>query len=218
MKKNIVIIILSVLVVGLVTYIVLNEINDGKTESNAANDINVEENKSVSKEYNDFISESTYVTKLRNETYTVDVDVSKYNNIFEYIEKQDNVSMQVTYCTAEDSNNIVAGGTSKFSGKYTFNSAEVNTILNEMKQSSQNTKGGLGGLCVPQVTINYQRNGVSKYLNLYSTFSITETNDGNIYKIYDKNITYEITFEDANYGFDTLSETLNNKIQEVANK
>ena len=214
--KNVIIIILAVLVIGLSAYIVADKVLENRKTDDSGTTI--QDNSNKEEAYNDFVEPSDYVPKMRVwgkliSSIQTDVDVTKYNNIFEYIEKQDNVSIGFVYCTGEDYNNIETEG---YSGQYTFTDTEVKTILSEMKKSTQEIKGGLGGVCVPMVKISYTRNGVSKYLNLYSVYAITETNDGNIYKIYDKNV--QSTDDTSSYLFQNLSETLKNKIVELANR
>ena len=218
MKKKsfiVIVIFLILIILGLCAYIAYDKEVFGNKEKKENNTVENKIEKNIDKsedvENSDRVAESTYTTKLEGKTYTVDVDVDKYNNIFEYIEKQDDVSMYIMYCTSEDYEKSTA-----YSGKYEFSSSEVATVLSEMKNSDKNTHGGLGGTCVPTVVINYTRNNVSKHIDFYSIYAISDTNDGNIYKIYENNLT-EIEEYPA-YAFNNLSATLKDKLIEVAHR
>lgn len=193
----------AVLVMGgyLIYDKVLSKNNANSSSNGDSNSSSINNNANTTEENNDFVTPSTYTTKIKNEVYTVDVDETKYNNVFEYVGKQNNVSIKVNYC-GKSTDATHPPEQTEF---YTLSDSEVSTVLSEMKLSTQNTAGGLGGICVPVVLITYTRKGIEHKLDLYYVYAINSTTDGNIYKIYDKNVT---GVENYTYGFKNLSPTL----------
>ena len=202
--KDILISVLVTIILALATYIITDKFFDNKKETNKEPE--AVENKEETKP-NDTVISSIYKTKIGSKEYTVDVDETKYNTIFDYIDAQEDVSIKVYFCTGINEDGSFEGG------DYTLTKEETKTVLDEMKKSKEYYEdSALGGVCVDIITISYKRNNVNHKISFYSVFyAINETDDGNIYKIYDKNITGS---KYVNYGFDSRSETIEKIIQE----
>lgn len=82
-------------------------------------------------------------------------------------------------------------------------------MLEELKSSSiKISSAGLGGVCVPALKITYERNSTEYYIYYYSFFAMS-SNDGNVYKIIDKNITNNVSGSSSCiYEINSLGNTL----------
>lgn len=137
-----------------------------------------------------------------DESYLVDVDVNKYNNIVDYIDEQENVEIVISYCTVNS--NDVNGDEPFIGDEYILNDSEEKKVLDDIRKSKYTLTGdGLGGACVDSLEIHYEHNGKKYDVSFYS-FMALSSNDGNIYAILDKGKSKK---EFCNYEFENLSPT-----------
>lgn len=187
---TIILIVLLVIAVGVIGYLLGSKgSTDNDQNNNPENDTN--------------IISTSYTPKCNSNQLNlqVDIDDTQYNNIFDYIEEQQNIKVNLSYCSDSDDVEGV---------NYTLTEAEKTKALNEMKNNNHYVEtGGLGGgACVPTVEIKYERNNKQYVLKYWG--HIMDSNDGNIYKILDKSIS-TIQIEDScGYLIETLGSTINN--------
>lgn len=165
---------------------------------------NVKENNKPQEEIN--ITPTSYIPKCNNnqQNLQVNIDDTQYNNIFDYIKGQQNVKINLLYCSnSEDAERV----------NYTLTEAEKIRALNEMKDNNHyvETDGLGGGACVPTVEIKYERNNKQYVLKYWG--HIMDSNDGNIYKILDKSISATQIQDSCGYLIETLGSTINNIIK-----
>ena len=219
-KSNIIIIILSILLViaiGVICFLLISNPSKNNFKIDSENtEEKVENNEEKTEElmemqpdenfgkidkfyYNPKCMDSSMDTK----NLYVDIDETKFNNISECIMKQKNVKFTISYCKQ----NAVTGEDESF--EYVLTKNEMQEALNEMQESKYNiAPSGIGGWCVPGLSIEYERNN-QKYSIGYFQFFALSSNDGNIYKILDKSL--ENTLSDPKnclYTTDNLSKTI----------
>lgn len=214
-KKNksnlltIILVILLIIAVGVICYLLgSNNTNDNiqnnntnveEKEENNQSDVTADEE---SKDEEVEIQPTSYIPKCSNsqtpQNLLVDIDESKYNNISEYIQLQDDVQLSITYCKDGTYDSLT----------YNLSDLEKNNVLNEMKSSVVSIeKDGIGGACVPSLKINYKRNNKEYYVSYYGTSAMT-SDDGNIYKIFDKSVNNTLSEPSSClYYFNNLSNT-----------
>ena len=135
-----------------------------------------------------------------------DIDTTRYKNVFEYIDAQDNIKILINYCKYDENDPNADNGF--VNGNYELTEKEKETVMNEMKKSSvEIASSGIGGACVSSLKITYERKNKQYYVSYYQFFAMT-SNDGNIYKIIDK--TVNNTLKEPQYclyNFNNLSST-----------
>lgn len=179
-------------------------LNKEETKEDKQEETNKEENKEEQKE--DTIEPYSYKSVCQNidESYLVDVDVNKYNNIVDYIDEQENVEIVISYCTVNS--NDVNGDEPFIGDEYILNDSEEKKVLDDIRKSKYTLTGdGLGGACVDSLEIHYEHNGKKYDVSFYS-FMALSSNDGNIYAILDKGKNKK---EYCEYQFENLSPTAN---------
>lgn len=131
----------------------------------------------------------------------VDVDTSKYSNIFAYIVDQDNIRIVVNYYEDDGTGNYVEK-------QKNLTDSEVKTFINNMKKSTFSVKeGGLGGALIPYILIYYTRNGQEHTINIWDNISLICATDINIFKIIDDNLV-EIDDNHVNYIINNFDNTI----------
>ena len=181
-----------------------NEIKEEVKEPIVDNNQDIISGDSEKNEEDHVITPVSYTPKCidtpnQQQNLFVDIDEAKFNNISEYIQTQKNVKIILNYCKS---------GGEFTSSTYNLLDNEKDIVLNEMKNSSVSIeKSGLGGICVPTLKINYERNNNQYYISYYGLFAMT-SNDGNIYKILDKSVNNTLTEPQyCLYYFNNLSNT-----------
>ena len=175
-----------------------------KEKEEVENEVNKDE--TVVEPENDEIEPYSYSPNCQNskDTYIVDVDIDKYNNIIDYIEDQENIKVTLSYCT-ENLNDET--GMEPFIGHtYTLTEAEQKAVFNDIRNSSYTLyEQGLGGACPSTLKIYYEHNNKEYSIDFFDLIAISEANDGNIYAILDKN-TKKPSY-DCMYYYENLSPT-----------
>lgn len=209
-KKNssnvltIILFVLLVIAVGVICYLLGS---NNTNENNLNNDNNITEEKE-NNESESTITPFSYTPKCpQQENLMVDIDDTKYDSIVKYIQEQKNVKISIKYCETfeEEPMNFEEA-------IYELTDEEKNQVLNEIKSSVVDiTASGVGGVCVPTLEINYERNNKQYYISYYQLFAMS-SNDGNIFKITDKLVRNIATEEDITrfgclYNFNNLSNT-----------
>lgn len=207
-KSNILIIILFILLliaVGIICYL----LGSSSVKESGKNSENTTEHKENSETSDDNLNEEettitpTAYTPLcppnNQQNLQVDIDETKYNDIVDYIQAQKNIEITLSYCDDDPATEDIE------IGSYTLNKSEKNSVLKEMKNSDYYLSDeGIGGVCVASMNISYERNSKKYEVNFYQLFAMTSSNDGNIYKILDKNLA---PMDFCNYEFRNLSST-----------
>lgn len=161
---------------------------------------------------------STYTSKCNSDgtkNFTVYGDVSKFSNIFEYIEKQEDLVITLNYCTNEIASEGDAGIFYK-TQDYNLTLNEIGDFLTEMKNgTAKYLQGGHSLQCTGDLKISYKINGNFNYvkINMIEAQVLSST-DGNIFKIIDSNVTDEIS-EHCLYSAGTASQTIKNIIEKL---
>lgn len=146
----------------------------------------------------------SYKANCKNidKSYIVDVDVSKYDNIVDYINEQENIEIEIDYCV--ENMNDINGDEPYLIKSYMLTDSEEKKVLDEIKTSKHSlVDSGLGGVCSDSLDISYERNGKKYEVSFYGLFALS-SNDGNIYAILDKGKSKK---EFCNYEFENLSPT-----------
>lgn len=206
-KSNILIIILFILLliaVGIICYL----LGSSSVKQNDNNSENTTEQKENSETSDDNSTEESVITPTaytplchhnNQQNLQVDIDETKYNDIVDYIQAQKNIEITLSYCDDDTATEDIE------IGSYTLNKSERNSVLKEMKNSDYySSDEGIGGVCVASMNISYERNSKKYEVNFYELFAMTSSNDGNIYKILDKNLS---PMDFCNYKFRNLSST-----------
>ena len=199
------------LVVGLVLYIVMdkkddndNKTDDKKQTTETTKDDKKKEDKKEEPKDDDKKEENSYeytsfgmLPDGSKATGIVDIDTSKYTNIYDYIEEQENVKVIIDYYEKV--------GDDYPEKQYELSSAEKEKFINNMKKSHFEIKlGGLGGMLTSSIFIKYTRNGEEKTVKIYQSYALSSSDDINIFKIIDDNAT--VKEDNANvyaiYDFD----------------
>lgn len=178
-----------------------SEGNENKEEVNKEN-----KDETVVEPENDGIEPYSYSPNCQNskDTYIVDVDTDKYNNIIDYIEDQENIKVTLSYCT--ENLNDETGMNPFISHTYTLTEAEQKAVFNDIRNSSYTLyEQGLGGACPSILKIYYEHNNKEYSLEFFDLIAISDANDGNIYAILDKNTTKPSY--DCMYYYENLSST-----------
>lgn len=213
---TIILTILLIITVGVIGYFIgTNNSKENKLDNNEISEEDKQDNSNVDFENNNeesIVTPITYTPKCidmaaNQTTLMSDIDATKYNNIFEYIESQKNVKILINHCKS-DENNINADSNGFVTGTYELTKSEKEVLINEMKNSTvEISKSGIGGACVSSLEIKYERNNKEYYVSYYQLFAMT-SNDGNIYKIIDKSVNNTLdTPEQCLYNFNNLSNT-----------
>ena len=128
--------------------------------------------------------------KSTGTTFTVDDSANKYNNVFDYISQQNNITIKFNYF--DYSANLK---------QYTVETTNVKNVLEQLSLSSvaySQEKKLESDSKISKITIDYQSNSNTYYFvgkfgldNMGNIQSIAdlESNDGNVYKILDKIVT-----------------------------
>ena len=150
-----------------------------------------------------------------SKTFTIYGDVSKYSNVFDYIEDQKDLAISLNYCTNEVESTGEIGVVYK-TADYNLTNDEITTFLTEMKNSSAKyLEGGFGALCAVNATISYKINDVSNSVVIIMGMGkIISTTDGNIYKIIDTNINEPVPSY-CLYSVGSLSQTATNIVNRL---
>lgn len=200
---TIVLFVFLLVAVGVIGYLIgSNSVKDNNVKENKVE----ENNKVVEEKIN--IEPVNYSPKCNNvsaqeKTLMSDIDSSKYDSIFEYIEEQKNVTVLINYHKGDLNvqNGVV-------SGVYELTEEEKNIVFNEMKNSKiEIATAGIGGAYISSLEIKYERNNKEYFVSFWGFFAMS-SDDGNIYKIIDESINN--TLEDSQnclYSFDNLSST-----------
>lgn len=178
------------------------------------NDANVEE-----KNESEDLTASAYTPKCigdNSQTFTVYGDVSKYSNVFDYIEDQKDVAISLNYCTNEVEGTGEAGVIYK-RADYNLTKDEITTFLTEMKNSkAEYLTGGFGALCAVNATISYKMNNIENNIMIVMGMGqIISSTDGNIYKIIDSNVTESIPQYYCLYSVGNLNQTATNIVKRL---
>ena len=180
---TIILFILLLIAVGVIGYLVGS--NSAKENNNNINSTEEKEETSI--------TAVSYIPKCsgyEEKKYMVDIDDNKYENIVEYILDQNDVKAVINYCNVGDD-----GGPGE-QKKQEITESEQMSIFSEMKNSITTIRtGGIGAVCDESLEITYYRNN-NQYSIKYLGLSFMSSNDGNIYKILDKNLTNDL--EDSN--------------------
>ncbi|MBE6139547.1 MAG: hypothetical protein E7174_03535 [Firmicutes bacterium] len=217
-KKNVIIIILAVLLlisIGMICFLlvskntendVIEQENNQNVENNTPDQEDENNQNTENKKEEATITPVSYTPKcvddrIMSEKLLTDIDETKYNNIVEYIQNQNNVQITLGYCPNSDSEEFQY---------YTLTQLEKNTSLNEIKNSRHFVENvGLGGgACVPMTTIKYQKNNKEYIVKYWG--DVMSSNDGNIYKIIDRSINNTFTQDYCHYFISSLGATINN--------
>ena len=110
-----------------------------------------------------------------------DIKDNEYSNIFDYIKKQENISISYSYCDEDEDGDGVFNLI-----KYDLTQSEMSKLLDELgKLKGVIFDDGVGGVCPPTINIRYKKGEYDGYVSLWG--DILATNDGNIYRIIDDN-------------------------------
>jgi len=223
-KKNIgnvltiILVFLLLIAVGTIGYF----IGSNKTKENNLNNNEIKEEDKQEDEVIDEITPVAYTPKCvdssaKENVLMTDIDDTKYNNIVEYIQEQENVKVLINHCKY-DENNVAANEYGFVAGTYELTKLEQKNVFNEIKNSIfEITQSGIGGACVSDLEITYERNNKKYYILYYQLFAMT-SNDGNIYKILDKTVNNTLEQpKDCLYHFDNLSNTANSILNGLRN-
>lgn len=210
-NNNLLIIILFVLLliaVGVICFLLgSNSVKDNNQNNGSSvteekeNNEDSQNNNNIKEETENTITPVSYTPKCNsnNTNYLVDIDETKYNNISEYIQDQDNVKLIINYF-------LVAEGDEK---EYILTDSEKNSVLDEMKNSTFSIiESGFGGAGISSFKIQYERNNKQYCLSFWGK-SVMYSEDGNIYKILDKSVDNTLTYQsECVYYFKNLSSSL----------
>lgn len=220
--KNVIIIVLSIFVIVLSSYIILEKVKDSKELNIIDKQVNDTVKEDDNKELEDDINvvSSSYTTKCNTDeekTFIVYGNVDNYSNIYQYISNNEDISVKLGYC----SNEVISDGEGPTFFKtnyYDLTDEEITTYLNEMKDkgSSKYLTGGYGPSCDNSIYISYKFNNNEHTLKIGLNSQILNTTDGNIYKIIDMNSNDEIP-EYCLYSAGSDSTTINNIRQALYN-
>lgn len=208
---TIVLVVLLLIAVGVICYLLGSNNANENNQNNSSNVSEEKENNQDSGNNTNVEEENTiipvsYTPKCTEvtEPLVTDIEVTKYNNIVEYIQEQQNVQITLSYCKDSDSIEGV---------NYTLTDSEKNMALNEIKNSNyyMETGGVGGGACVPDVYINYERNNTQYVLKYWG--HVMSSDDGNIYKILDESMNETQYNSPCAYMTDTLGSTINDIIK-----
>ena len=177
-----------------------NKVDETKTETKV--DTNENQNN------NNVVETMAYTSLCGSNSGNVDVDTSKYTNIFDYILDQEDVKVVVNYYN--DDLNLI---------NKELNPEDAKKFLDNMKANRIDAVygGGLGGAYVSTIDINYVRNGAEKNVNIYQVYALSTSNDMNIFKIIDENASKVVIDENATgctYSFDNFDD----EVYEIAKK
>lgn len=215
-KSNIIIIILSILLViaiGVICFLLFNnkpknitEINNNTSEVTVEN--NNEENEKK-EEVNNIVT-TEYKSQCDDQKLFVDVDENKYKNIFSYIREQDNV--KISY----DDYEMNEDGSIKGHKLVNLNKEETDKLLEKLVNNDYAIDiylGGLGGAPSYSIYFDYERKNVKYNVEFYF-FNYFSSNDGNAYKIVEKDVskiqgTSLISDYGCGYSFSNLAKILN---------
>lgn len=214
-KNNVLTIILVVLLliaVGVICYLLgSNSVKDSDNKNNEKlteeKDDNKQDNETsiIPVSYSPKCSDS----QTQQQNLLVDIDETKYNNIFEYVQEQKNVKILVNHCKVDESHPN-ADNNGFVNGTYELTDSEEEIVINEMKNSQFGiAESGIGGACVSGLEITYERNNKEYYISYWGLFAMS-SNDGNIYKILDKSVNNTLSEPQyCLYYFNNLSSTAN---------
>lgn len=220
--KNTIILILSLLVIGLGSYVIFDKVidknntnttnNNSNNQSTQQQEAKTEENSEKTEETN--IASSSYTTKCNADepkTFTVYGNVDNYSNIYQYISDKKNISVKFGYCSDEPVSDDGEGPVYYKANYYSLTSKEIVEYLNEMKVkgSSKYLEGGYGPSCDDSIYISYNFNNVDYTVKLGAGSQILDSSDGNIYKIIDTN-SKEKAPQYCLYSAGSVSDTINN--------
>lgn len=227
-KKNknniltIVLVVLLLIVVGVICYLLgINDVNENNQNNNG--NVSEEKENNQDSENNPMIEEETSITPVgytpkcsdsqtQQKNLLVDIDETKYINISEYIQKQKNVKINISYCK------VINSSTDEVKdAQYQLTDTEKNNVLAEMKNSTFEIKSsGIGGMCQPTLRITYEKNNNQYYIEytrFYEQLFAMNSDDGNIYKILDKTVENSLSEPQyCLYVFDNLSNYANSLI------
>ena len=157
---TIILAILLIIAVGVIGYL----LGTNNTKENKLNNNEIKEENNVNdntENNNDGLTITAVVytpkcvdVSAEKNTLMTDIDVTKYNNIFEYLKQQKNLTISLNYCNDDLSTDDIIEG-----DFYILNENEKSVVLDEMKNSTvEISESGLGGVCVPTLVIKYERN------------------------------------------------------------
>ena len=165
---TIILTILLIIAVGVIGYSIgTNNSKENKLNNNETKEESKQENANANSENSNEESIMTpiaYTPKCidasaKQTTLMSDIDTTKYNNIFEYLKQQQNLTISLNYCNDDLSTDDIIEG-----DHYILNENEKSVVLDEMKNSAvEISKSGIGGVCVSSLEIKYERNNKEYY-------------------------------------------------------
>ena len=145
-------------------------------------------------------SRNEYSSKCKDIKGIVDVDINKYTNIYDYIMDQENLKVEVEKYNDEGPYRVEL---SKEEIKLFFDNMKKNKVY----IGEANFSGGAN----PFVYIFYTRNKEEKSVGIFGIYSISSSNDINIYRILDENIEIKTDTSNAElceYNFSAFDESV----------
>lgn len=139
-----------------------------------------------------------------------DINVNNYNNIAEYLEQQENLTITLSYYPISDDGSELS---------YELSQEEREQILMEMKSSKISSIGGFGFAGGSILEIKYTRNNEELHISFVNLRPI-DTNDGNLVKIMDNLLgdDYYTEIGFCNYSIENIGNTVQNIVDSLKSR